>query len=160
MQSLIQKQIHIEVSEQAIDLNTWQTWLETDAQDGAVATFIGKVRQDESNLQALVLEHYPIMTEQSLQAIAQTAQERFLLNRIVLIHRVGSILLNERIVFVGVSAAHRNAAFDGIQFIMDLLKNKAPFWKKEQTSVSTKWVEAKKTDQEQLKKWHSVKNKL
>lgn len=151
--------IHIEVSEKVIDLNFWQNWLEESEQDGAVATFVGKVRQDkqqdESSIQALVLEHYPIMTEQSLLQIAKIAQKRFNLNRIALVHRVGTIYPNERIVFVGVSAPHRNAAFDGVQFIMDLLKNKAPFWKKEQTESTEKWILAKKTDQDQLKKWLS-----
>lgn len=146
---------HIEITERQIDPSAWEDWLEAHEQDGATVTFVGKVRQDEKTfIKSLFLEHYPVMTETVLEKIAQKAIVRFQLTRVVLIHRVGQINLNERIVFVGVSAPHRTAAFEGTQFIMDLLKNEAPFWKKEQTLTHEHWVEPKKTDELQLKKWH------
>ena len=126
--------------------------------DGAVVTFTGLVREFSSgdNVIALELEHYPGMTEQLLQSIAEQAQTRWQLARISIIHRVGYLALGEQIVFVGVTSRHRQAAFEGAQFIMDYLKNHATFWKKEHFKDSSNWVEFKQSDKQALDKWQSI----
>ncbi len=99
---------------------------------GAVVTFIGKVRDMNlgDDVTGLSLEHYPGMTEKSLNDIVAQAKERWPLLKVKVIHRVGDLELGDQIVFVGVSSAHRGAAFDSCEFIMDYLKTNAPFWKK------------------------------
>ncbi|MWP47213.1 molybdopterin synthase catalytic subunit MoaE [Gilliamella sp. Pas-s27] len=144
----------IKVSEQSIDINKLNDWLSQLPQDGAVVTFVGKVRSIENQTINLFLEHYAGMTEKVLAKIADQARERWQLSRIAIIHRIGEINTNEQIVFVGVSSAHRSDAFAAAEFIMDILKSEAPFWKKEQTIQGERWVEAKKTDKEALKKWY------
>ncbi|MWP48496.1 MULTISPECIES: molybdopterin synthase catalytic subunit MoaE [unclassified Gilliamella] len=144
----------IKVSEQPIDVNKLNDWLSQLPQDGAIVTFMGKVRSIEKQTINLFLEHYAGMTEKVLANIADQARERWQLSRIAIIHRIGEINANEQIVFVGVSSAHRSDAFAAAEFIMDVLKNEAPFWKKERTLQGERWVEAKKTDKEALKKWY------
>ncbi|MFV0511836.1 MAG: molybdopterin synthase catalytic subunit MoaE, partial [Shewanella algae] len=104
-----------------------------DNSDGAVVTFVGKVRDfnDGSAVTDLTLEHYPGMTEAVLGQIATQARERWPLNQLTIIHRVGTMHLGEQIVFIGVSSAHRKAAFAACEFLIDFLKTKAPFWKLE-----------------------------
>lgn len=147
-------QTYISVDDKAIDFNAWQQWLLEDKTDGAIVTFIGKVRTLEKEIIALHLEHYPEMTEKVLVKIASEVRTRWRLNRIVIIHRVGRICENENIVFVGVSSAHRDIAFKAAEFIMDVLKNEAPFWKKEESNIGSEWVDMKKIDKESLKKWY------
>lgn len=144
----------IEVNQSYIDINSLITWLYELPQDGAVVTFIGKVRSLENQVISLTLEHYPQMTEKVLRNIIHQARDRWSINRVALVHRVGKINVNESIVFVGVSSAHRSDAFAATEFIMDVLKNEAPFWKKEQTSNDENWVEAKQSDVNALKKWY------
>jgi molybdopterin synthase catalytic subunit len=144
----------IKVSEQPIDVNKLNDWLSQLPQDGAIVTFMGKVRSIEKQTISLFLEHYASMTEKVLANITDQARERWQLSRIVIIHRIGEINANEQIVFVGVSSAHRSDAFAAAEFIMDILKSEAPFWKKERTMQGERWVEAKKTDKEALKKWY------
>lgn len=121
---------------------------------GAVVMFSGLVRElAHTTLTAMTLEHYPGMTEQALQQIAEQAQQRWQLGTVRIIHRIGRLLPNDQIVFVGVSSPHRLAAFEAAQFIMDYLKNTAPFWKKEHTSEQDYWVEAKASDQAAIKRW-------
>lgn len=128
--------------------------LRQDASCGAVVTFTGLVRElAETQLLSMTLEHYPGMTEQALTHIATEAQQRWQLGAVTIIHRVGTLLPNEQIVFVGVASAHRAAGFAAAEFIMDYLKNRAPFWKKEQTSSGEYWVAAKVSDQAALKRW-------
>ncbi|MEJ2066052.1 MAG: molybdopterin synthase catalytic subunit MoaE, partial [Reinekea sp.] len=117
--------------------------------------FVGRVRDlnDNDNVYAMTLEHYPGMTEKSLHAIAEQARQRWPLNRIRIIHRVGRMLPADQIVFVAASSPHRQAAFAGVQFIMDYLKTQAPFWKKEETPGGSRWVEAKESDEEKAKQW-------
>jgi len=125
----------------------------TDA--GAVVTFIGKVRdfnQGEA-VKGLSLEHYPGMTEKSLEEIVVQACERWPLLQTRVIHRVGDLDLGDQIVFVGVSSAHRGAAFQACEFIMDYLKTRAPFWKKEQTPDESRWVDARETDSSAAERW-------
>ena len=144
----------IEVNQSYIDINSLITWLYELPQDGAVVTFIGKVRSLEKQVISLTLEHYPQMTEKVLRNIIHQARDRWSINRVALVHRVGKINANESIVFVGVSSAHRSDAFAATEFIMDVLKNEAPFWKKEQTGNDENWVEAKQSDVNALKKWY------
>ncbi len=144
----------IEINQSAIDINSLITWLYESPQDGAVVTFIGKVRSLENQVISLTLEHYPQMTEKVLRNIIHQARDRWSINRVALVHRVGKINVNESIVFVGVSSAHRSDAFAATEFIMDVLKNEAPFWKKEQTGNGENWVEAKQSDVNALKKWY------
>ncbi|SCB95270.1 molybdopterin synthase catalytic subunit MoaE [Gilliamella intestini] len=144
----------INVSEQPIDVNKLNDWLSQLPQDGAIVTFMGKVRSIEKQTINLFLEHYAGMTEKVLANIADQARERWQLSRIAIIHRIGEINANEQIVFVGASSAHRSDAFSAAEFIMDILKSEAPFWKKERTMQGERWVEAKKTDKEALKKWY------
>lgn len=130
-------------------------WLKpSDAQNGAVVTFTGIVREHvETQMERMYLEHYPGMTEKALEAIVAQARARWPLGQVAVIHRVGELTLNDNIVFVGVSSAHRAAAFEAAQFIMDYLKKDAPFWKKEIGAQAEHWVEQKASDLEAASKW-------
>ena len=123
--------------------------------DGAVVTFTGLVRDvnQGSKVTRLTLEHYPGMTEKSLMDIVEQAKQRWPLGKVRLIHRVGELTLADQIVFVGVTSKHREAAFEACQFIMDFLKNKAPFWKKEATEQGEKWVEFNEKDKLAAQRW-------
>lgn len=122
---------------------------------GAIATFSGIVRDNAENpdLIAMTLEHFPGMTEQEIQTIIDEARERWPLQAVRVIHRVGRLLPQENIVFVGTASAHRQAAIDSAAFIMDYLKTRAPFWKKEETRAGAAWVEAREDDDIALQKW-------
>ena len=144
----------IKVNEESIDNNQLINWLSALPQDGAIVTFMGKVRCSGEQTLSLYLEHYAEMTEKVLANIIANARKRWQLSRVVVIHRVGEINANEQIVFIGVSSAHRADSFAAAEFIMDILKNEAPFWKKERTIDGDSWVEAKKTDVDALKKWN------
>ena len=122
---------------------------------GAIVTFTGIVRDkaEHPDLIAMTLEHFPGMTEQEIQTIIDKARERWPLRAIRVIHRVGRLLPQENIVFVGTASAHRQAAFDSASFIMDYLKTNAPFWKKEETPAGASWVEARDDDDKALEKW-------
>ena len=122
---------------------------------GAIATFSGIVRDNAETpgLIAMTLEHFPGMTEQEIQNITDQACRRWPLTAVKVIHRVGRLLPQENIVFVGTASAHRQAAFDSASFIMDFLKTGAPFWKKEETRTGVQWVEARETDDIALQKW-------
>lgn len=123
--------------------------------DGAVVTFTGRVRDrnEGASVKSLMLEHYPGMTERSLESIIITAKERWNIGRVKIIHRIGQLNLGEQIVFVGVTSMHRKEAFAAAEFIMDFLKVKAPFWKKEQTENGEKWLDAKVSDQNKAQDW-------
>ncbi|MCP4954437.1 molybdopterin synthase catalytic subunit MoaE [Photobacterium aquimaris] len=122
---------------------------------GAVVTFIGKVRDfnQGDTVTGLSLEHYPGMTEKALQEIIVQARSRWPLLQTRVIHRVGDLELGDQIVFVGVTSAHRGAAFEACEFIMDYLKTRAPFWKKEQTPSESRWVDARETDNSAADRW-------
>jgi molybdopterin synthase catalytic subunit len=122
---------------------------------GAVASFVGLVRRDQSNggIQAMTLEHYPGMTEKALIDIVAEARRRWPLVAVRVIHRVGRLLPGERIVLVAVSSSHRQAAFAGCEFIMDYLKTRAPFWKREETVTGSRWVDARTSDDDALRRW-------
>ncbi|AZE12180.1 Molybdopterin synthase catalytic subunit MoaE [Pseudomonas chlororaphis subsp. aureofaciens] len=122
---------------------------------GAVVTFVGYVRDLNLGEQvgSLFLEHYPGMTERALQRIVDEANERWPLQRVRVVHRVGVLQVAEPIVFVGVASAHRQAAFAACAFLMDYLKTRAPFWKREQTSSGERWVEGRESDQLAASRW-------
>lgn len=122
---------------------------------GGIVTFTGLCRDEGGTLEALELEHYPGMAEEELQRIATEAAGRWPLQGITVIHRHGRILPGERIVMVICASAHRRAAFEAADFLMDFLKSRAPFWKKEhrRDGQSGDWVAAKDADDEALKRW-------
>lgn len=131
--------------------------LATDNQDGAIVTFVGKVRDFNEGLdvQGLSLEHYPGMTEKVLQKLETQARERWPLNKVVIIHRIGNLHLGEQIVFIGVTSPHRKAAFSACEFLIDFLKTKAPFWKKELTEKGAIWLDAKESDNDTAQRWNA-----
>ena len=119
---------------------------------GAIATFTGLVRPDD-NLTSLTLEHYPQMTEREIARIADDAQTRWPLLAVTIVHRIGRLTPGDNIVFVGVAAAHRSAAFAACEFLMDYLKTNAPFWKQEERGGASSWVEAKSSDDRAAERW-------
>ncbi len=126
---------------------------------GAVAAFIGQVRDlsEGAGVIAMTLEHYPGMTERSLQAIVAQALSRWDIFDALVIHRIGSLLPLDQIVLVVVTGAHRGEAFAACEFIMDYLKTEAPFWKKEQTAAGERWVEARGSDDAAKQRWSEDK---
>jgi molybdopterin synthase catalytic subunit len=126
-----------------------------DARVGAVAVFVGTVRDvnDGTGVATMTLEHYPGMTEKSLQAIVDEAKQRFDVHGIRVVHRVGDLAPTDQIVLVAVTGAHRGEAFDACRFVMDYLKTRAPFWKKEHTAQGARWVEARESDDEAAQHW-------
>ena len=119
---------------------------------GAVATFTGHVR-GEDGLAALILEHYPAMTQREIARHVAEAERRWPLLGVTVIHRVGRLVPGARIVFVAVAAHHRHAAFEACEFLMDYLKVHAPFWKQEERGGGTSWVEAKASDDAAAERW-------
>jgi molybdopterin synthase catalytic subunit len=126
-----------------------------DARVGAVASFIGYVRDlnEATAVHTLTLEHYPAMTEKALAQIVDEAKLRWRIHDALVVHRVGELKPGDRIVLVAVSGAHRGDAFAACEFIMDYLKTRAPFWKKEQTPAGERWVEARDSDDEAARRW-------
>ncbi len=122
---------------------------------GAVVSFSGICRDEAGQLEALELEHYPGMAEAEILRIAERAATRWSLSAILVIHRVGKISPGENIVVVLAASTHRQAAFDGASYLMDFLKSRAPFWKKEHRldGSSSEWVDAKESDSAALEKW-------
>lgn len=122
---------------------------------GAVASFIGVCRDlnDGDRVADMVLEHYPGMTERALERIAADARGRWDLIDILIVHRVGRMLPTDQIVLVVVTGGHRGEAFAACEFLMDYLKTKAPFWKKEQTPDGSRWVEARADDDAAAERW-------
>lgn len=122
---------------------------------GAIVSFVGLVRDinDGDTVNALTLEHYPEMTEKSLQAIELEAKTRWDVIDSLIIHRVGTLKPQDQIVLVAVTSAHRGDAFKACEFIMDYLKTSAPFWKKEATNQGERWVEAKLSDDAAKARW-------
>lgn len=149
------------VQEQDFDLAQVYQSLRQEAGDpGAIVTFTGLVRElydqdsDTHNpVTGLFLEHYPGMTEKCLEDIAQQARNRWPLQALCIIHRVGDLRPGDQIVLVGTASAHRHAAFDAAQFLMDYLKSKAPFWKKQQGKQGAEWVASRDSDLEAITRW-------
>jgi molybdopterin synthase catalytic subunit len=122
---------------------------------GAVASFVGLVRDANEGdaVGAMTLEHYPGMTEKSIAEIVGEAQNRWKIAGATVIHRVGTLRPGEQIVLVVVASAHRGDAFEACEFIMDYLKTRAPFWKKEATGAGERWVEARASDDAAAARW-------
>jgi molybdopterin synthase catalytic subunit len=122
---------------------------------GAVATFIGTVRDvnDAAQVSTLTLEHYPGMTEKALEAVVAEARGRFDIIDVLVVHRIGTLAPADQIVLVAVTGAHRGEAFDACRFVMDYLKTRAPFWKKETTPQGARWVDARASDDEAAARW-------
>jgi molybdopterin synthase catalytic subunit len=142
---------HIRIQQEDFDINS-ETKALRSGTVGAVATFTGIVRGDDG-LAALVLEHYPGMTEREIARHVDEARSRWPLGGVTVIHRVGRLAPGDNIVLVAVAAAHRKAAFEACEFLMDYLKTRAPFWKREERDGSDHWVEAKQSDDDAAKKW-------
>ena len=128
-----------------------------DARVGALASFLGLVRDlnDGESVSEMTLEHYPGMTEKALEAIVAEAKGRWELYDVLVIHRVGPLKPCDQIVLVAVTSAHRGDAFAACEFIMDYLKNRAPFWKKEATAEGGRWVDARETDDSAAARWQT-----
>ena len=145
----------IRVGPAPFDMAEAYRWLAACDEDGAVVTFTGKVRNHNlgADVAALTLEHYPGMTEKALQEIVDAARERWPLQRVTVIHRVGELFPGDEIVLVGVTSAHRGSAFSAAEFIMDYLKTRAPFWKREATEQGERWVDARDSDHQAAQRW-------
>ncbi|AUQ40485.1 molybdopterin synthase catalytic subunit MoaE [Yersinia ruckeri] len=145
----------IRVGAELFNVSEEYHWLAQCDEDGAVVTFTGKVRNHNlgDHVCALTLEHYPGMTEKALSEIIAEARARWPLQRVAVIHRVGALYPGDEIVFVGVTGAHRGMAFDAAEFIMDYLKTRAPFWKREATPTGERWVESRDSDHHAAKRW-------
>ncbi len=153
---------HTEVSVQEADFDLGAEVLElrqTYRDVGAVVAFLGTVRdQIEASgagdgLKGLVLEHYPGMTEAAIHAMIAQARQRFDIKAVRIIHRVGSLSVQDQIVMVAVASAHRGQAFSACEYLMDYLKTEAPFWKKEMTPQGGQWVDAKESDDRAAQRW-------
>jgi molybdopterin synthase catalytic subunit len=149
----------IMVQESDFDVGAEYAALTTaDHESGAVVMFTGRVRNFNvtSSVQNLKLEHYPGMTEKILQDIADEARQRWKILNMKIIHRIGALAPGDQIVFVGVTSLHRDDAFAAAEFLMDNLKTRAPFWKKELTAEGDVWVEARAKDEQAAQRWRKL----
>ena len=146
----------VRVQTEDFDVGAESRALQADAV-GAIALFVGTVRglSSDNGVTAMTLEHYPGMTETELERIEAEARARWPLEDVTIIHRVGRLEAGDQIVLVGAASAHRQAAFDAAQFIMDFLKTDAPFWKAEERGDETSWVDARESDDAARKRWTS-----
>ena len=131
-----------------------------DPKIGAVASFIGVCRDanDGEAVKKMTLEHYPGMTEKAIEKIISEARRRWDVMDALVIHRIGELKPTDQIVLVVVTGAHRGEAFAACEFIMDYLKTRAPFWKKEETPQGARWVEARASDDEAAERWEPPKS--
>ncbi|MCO4797877.1 MAG: molybdopterin synthase catalytic subunit MoaE [Colwelliaceae bacterium] len=155
-----QEKLMVKISIQEADFNLSEevNLLEKlNNEDGAVVTFSGRVRNVnlDKSVSGLFLEHYPGMTEKSLEKIIEQAKQQWTIGRVTIIHRIGQLLVGDQIVFVGVTSKHRKEAFAACEFIMDYLKVEAPFWKKELSDGEESWLDAKQSDKDKAKNWQS-----
>ena len=149
---------HVSVQTADFDLGAEVARLrEGDLGVGAIASFVGTVRQWAPEAAAtLELEHYPGMTERRIAEIMAEARQRFDVRALRVIHRVGPLALGDQIVLVIATSAHRGAAFEACEFLMDWLKTEAPFWKKEVSAEGARWVEAREQDNEAARRWSTL----
>jgi molybdopterin synthase catalytic subunit len=146
----------IQVQTEAFDLGAEVAAISQGRTDiGAIASFVGLARDinDGSGVAAMTLEHYPGMTEKALAKLIDEANSRWALLDVTVIHRVGRLLPGDSIVLVAVASQHRGEAFAACEFIMDYLKTRAPFWKKEETPEGERWVEARASDDAAAARW-------
>jgi molybdopterin synthase catalytic subunit len=122
---------------------------------GALVSFTGLVRdrQGSTLVAGMDLEHYPAMTQRSLEAIERQAMDRWPLQAALIIHRYGALVPGDQIMMVATASAHRAAAFEAAEFLMDYLKSRAPFWKKETSPEGDRWVDARESDEAALERW-------
>ncbi len=156
LQDVNTSQIKLNIQQDDFVITDEINWLEQqNQQDGATVTFCGRVRQNnlDSQVTGLTIEHYPGMTEKTITDIIAQAKLRWRIHRVSVIHRVGKLQVGDQIVFVGTTALHRQDAYAANQFIMDFLKVKAPFWKKESTTSGDRWLAAKQSDENQAMAW-------
>lgn len=130
----------------------------SDARIGAQVSFVGLVRDinDGAGVSEMTLEHYPGMTEKALEEIVAEASDRWNIYDALVIHRVGPLKPCDQIVLVAVSSAHRGEAFSACEFIMDYLKTRAPFWKREVTPEGARWVDAREADDSAAARWSNA----
>ncbi|MEO1732311.1 MAG: molybdenum cofactor biosynthesis protein MoaE [Pseudomonadota bacterium] len=147
--------MRITVQQEPFDIGAEVTAFSSGARGaGAVVSFTGIVRDlADADLIAMEIEHYPGMTEKALAEIAQEAIERWSLVDAMVVHRYGRLVSDDHIMMVATAARHRAAAFESADFLMDFLKSRAPFWKKEITRSQSDWVAAKDTDEAALRRW-------
>lgn len=145
--------LRILVTAEDFDLGAEAVRLEAGADTGAVVTFTGRVRDVDAGLRHMEIEHYPGMTERALTQIAGQAAERWPLTAVTVVHRHGRLTPGDRIMMVGTASRHRDAAFEAASFLMDYLKSRAPFWKKEVTMDGADWVSPRETDEAALDRW-------
>jgi len=143
----------IRVQREDFDLNAELDTLRRECCDiGAIVVFTGVVRGSDG-LSSLTLEHYPGMTEREIARHVEEANARWPLLRLTVIHRTGELRHGDNIVLVAVAAQHRRAAFEATEFLMDYLKTRAPFWKRETRSGKSEWVEPRELDESALTRW-------
>jgi molybdopterin synthase catalytic subunit len=142
------------VQSQDFDLSTEVENISGNPKVGAVASFVGVVREVP-----MTLEHYPGMTENSIRKIAEEASSRWKVMDCTVIHRYGALQPGDQIVLVAVASAHRRDAFAACEFIMDYLKTQAPFWKKEHRAEGARWVEARAADDQAAERWQAQAQK-
>jgi molybdopterin synthase catalytic subunit len=140
--------MRISVQKEDFDLGAEVKAISGNPKIGAIASFVGLVREVE-----MTLEHYAGMTERAIGKIVEEAKARWQVMDCTVIHRYGALKPNDQIVLVAVASGHRGDAFAACEFIMDYLKTQAPFWKKEQTAEGTRWVEAKAIDDKAAERW-------
>lgn len=143
----------VRVQTEDFDLGVEAAALRGDGDAGALVTFSGIVRGGEGDVAAMTLEHYPGMTEAALEEIEAEARDRWDLSASLIIHRVGRLMPGENIMMVAAAARHRKAAFEAAEFLMDYLKTRAPFWKKEETPEGARWVDAREGDDAAAARW-------
>ncbi len=145
--------IRIVVGEADFDLGAEAARLEQGGDTGAVVTFTGRVRDVADGLRHMEIEHYPGMTQTALDSVARQAAGRWPLAGVTLIHRYGILVPGARIMMVATASRHRDAAFEAARFLMDYLKSRAPFWKKEVTVDGATWVASRAEDEAALRRW-------
>jgi molybdopterin synthase catalytic subunit len=141
----------ISIQQEDFDLGLEVLDIQQDNRVGAVASFVGQVREVP-----MTLEHYPGMTENAIKKIVEEARSRWQVMDYTVIHRYGDLQPNDQIVLVAVASSHRGDAFAACQFIMDYLKTEAPFWKKEHHPDGSRWVDAREADEQAVKRWRGL----
>ena len=143
------------MQQEDFDLSTEVIEISGNPRIGAVASFVGVVREV-----AMTLEHYPGMTESAINKIVEEARAKWQVLDLVVIHRYGELEPGDQIVLVAVASSHRGDAFAACEFIMDFLKTQAPFWKKEHHADGARWVDARDSDDRAAERWRTLKPKL
>ncbi|PPI88070.1 molybdopterin synthase catalytic subunit MoaE [Candidatus Pantoea edessiphila] len=144
------------INKKPFDIKKEYSWLNNCMENGATVIFVGKVRNYNcgDKVTKLTLEYYPNMTEKILQTIISEARQRWFLQRVTIIHRFGTLIPGNEIVFIGVNSIHRSEAFEAIEYIIDHIKTRALFWKCETTVFGSRWIDIRNSDYEKLVYWN------